>query len=297
MPYTPRPIENRDIEKDGDALERLLSGTIRSTFPTYETLWRLLVWDVTARDFPHLPQDKLRQECSGHLREFAEGHYTFLRSFGYCQSLLSFPHVALAVRGGGGILIPGIEPYYSNERHLNYYLHLGRCRDMAYFLMERFERVSSGNDGFSLRYNNGRNFDENSIRKHLAGIGLGSISDTVMEWSKQIRTYRNRVHMRANAVVVAGETYYVVKPEFLDSMDEWNDVVDAVQNQPGNFIEMQALMQKHMADMLVWCQQIWGYLIQQVNQWRSNGDLFRTRLNLPSIEGQTGSAHADAIPA
>ncbi len=283
MPHSPTPLVDRKLDTRGDSLEQLACHDgLQTYFPEYATLWGLLIWDVTARDFPENNQGKLRTNCRASLRELAEAHYTFLRSWSYCRSLLQIHNITLPGADGSVALAFPIEPYYSNERLLNFYLHLARCRDMIWLVIECIGRVALDDEGHSLRVQGGQEFDMNKVDSWLSEKGLADIAQPLRSWATQVQTYRNQIHMRAHATVFVGSTQFVPRPNHIGAIEDWNNAFDLYREHPDYFIEAEMQMKDHADKLMRFARKIWGGLITLTEQWRSDPDVYAAKLSLPA---------------
>lgn len=266
--YGMTPVENRSLSKAGDALERAASTKLMTLFPEYEALWKILIWDVTDRDFsPSLGQP--RKDCPERLREFAEAHYTFFRS-------LMMAHALLETKSLGADC--PLEPFYTNERFVLFYSQLGRKRDMVFLMSERMGQESGSlAAGKSLRRQS-RDFDAGEVKEFLKNQVSEKCADDFDNWRSEVTSYRNLLHQVANALKFVEGKAFILKPSLIkDREGGWVGVL----NRPdSDFVEAEGVMKKHFDSISGWGKEVWKWFETLVNGWRHDNS-FQRRLGLP----------------
>lgn len=281
--YSPTPIDKRSLRKDGDVLECRSYEIICRHFPKYEQLWKLLIWDITDRDFtPSIGQP--REDCPENLRKFAEAHYTFLRSFMYI--FLSKKYESLeTLLNITGQSIPFEHEFnfvYINERVLNIYTHFGRIRDMVYLMLECFEKEINPSASFRMR---NKEFDTTKILEHLINIknGKSSLRNRFNSWVEEIYNYRNLVHKIAHAIIWRkdkGEySEYILRPNKIKNFVDWIETLRANRT---DLVLVEEIINKHFKQMTDILCEIWDYFIGIIKSWRISKVEFRKRLGLPN---------------
>ncbi len=262
--YSATPLAKRSLRDRGDLLEKYAFEIITREFSTYEQLWKRLIWDITDRDFEG-GLDQPRAACSEPLRQFAEAQYTFLRSFLFCHGLLETPHL--------GVGHP-LEPYFSNERFVTYYSHMGRLRDMACLMIEAFCRES----GYTAKLRRGKDWDFGKIQTVISSRTEKATGDTFGSWNGEITQYRNLLHRTAHAIRYEQGKALVLKAGVLKNSKGWTDTLFQKQS---DFLPAEEVMRKHFYRLKDWSSRLWEYFISEVDTWRIDPNKFASRLALP----------------
>jgi hypothetical protein len=255
----------------------------QSCSPRYEELWKEFIWDVTDRDFLG-GQGNVRHEVPIHLRRFASAHDTFLRSLMFAEALSRVSYL-----GDGHAL----EPFFVNERPLNFYVHLGRFRDLLCLMVEEFETEGTGKKP-SFR-GKGRDWDYKKVGQHLDGL-MGATGGAFHTWQDEVGKYRNFIHKTAHAVAINSKgQWLLLKSNFVNEVRDWTEVNI---RPTSDFVELQAQMDRHLNDLAGVATVIWNHFLAEVRKWKVDQKAYRKRLALPGPEYDPYNfAPADRQPA
>ena len=292
-----RTPKHRLLDHDpagGDLYEKRFWPLLREAFPNYEVFWGNVIWDFTQREQlsgTELERLQLVSWLPREIQILCQCHYTVFRSLSYIGVTKDLARYAQQVPEDLYIVL-------ENERMKNIYAHFGVIQDMANRITSLLVSIGEALAGkppkpktldelqkdlavwYDKRYE--KAFDRfvkfhrpASFQVHGRGQDLSQIAPDMVKryidlFDERLSRYRNLLHNANMGRVISEGQFWVPKPEFIEELSLWSDMMTAFSKNPEKFESLDSAFQADFLQALGFLNDLWEVFLTKMEEFQAH---------------------------